>query len=248
MKKPFSTTIIAIVAMSSVAATAAPEEQGSVVRHVNWSEVPLPAGAVLQNKSGASPTILVKHEDTSAFHLPLWKLENPGITKKYYALRGRVRYQDVAGVGYFELWNNFPSEKPDGPKGRYFSRTLAEQGPFGQIAGSADWREVAIPFDASQSKTLPSALELSLHLPGAGEVEVTSLVLVEFDDAITMWAAIGVDAPAALRPPQEFVGKVIVGVLAVMGLALAGTVVWLVMRKSRQLAEERRMKAMDAMP
>jgi len=44
-----------------------------------------------------------------------------------YVVRGRVQYNDVEGVAYLEMWNVMP----DGS--RFFSRTLAEQGPMQKI-------------------------------------------------------------------------------------------------------------------
>lgn len=245
MKMSLLSAVFALAAISSAVA-ATPGETGKVVRTVKWSEVPLPADAVVQNKPGASPTLLIKGDRAKT--LPLWKLDDPGISKKCYALRGKMRYKDVSGIGYLEMWNEFPAEKPDVPKPRYFSRTLAATGPLSSITGSSDWREVYIPFDATQSAELPKALELNLRLEGTGEVEITSLVLMEFEDAAAMWN--GVVTAEALPPrlPQTVIGRYITGAMIVGGLALACVIVWAVTRRSRQLAEERRMKAMDAMP
>jgi hypothetical protein len=235
----------AFMAMSSVNFQAAPEEKGAVLRTISWSEVPLPSGAIRQDKPGNSPTLLVKHDGAKALQLPLWKLEKPGITKKCYALRGKVRYKDVNGNGYFELWNEFPPEKPGTPAPRYFSRSLAQTGPFSRMTGSSDWREVFIPFDASQAAEHPQALELNLSLPGEGEVEITSLVLVQFDNAEAMWGTIvtGAASPSSVDEHGTGTTALIGGVVCLLGIVL-----WAWARKGRHVAEARRMKAMDAMP
>ena len=236
---------VAFVAMSFVTLNAAPEEKGAVLRTISWSAVPLPTGTIRQDKPGDSPTLLVKHDGAKALQLPLWKLEKPGITKQCYALRGKVRYKDVSGVGYFELWNEFPPEKPGGPAPRYFSRSLAETGPFSRITGSSDWRDVFIPFNASGAAEHPQALELNLSLPGAGEVEVTSLVLVQFDNAEAMWGTI-VTGTASPSGVHGYGSRTIAMVAAIV--CLLGLIVWAWARKGRHVAEARRMKAMDAMP
>jgi hypothetical protein len=236
---------VAFVAMSFVTLNAATEEKGAVLRTISWSTVPLPTGAIRQDKPGDSPTLLVKHDEAKMLHLPLWKLEKPGITKKCYALRGKVRYKDVAGVGYLELWNVFPAETPGMPDLRAFSRTLAEEGPFSRLTGNSDWREVFIPFDATEASQPPKALELNLSLPGAGEVEVTSLALVQFDNPEAMWGMIGIGAvsPSGVHGSGS---RTIAMVAAIV--CLFGIIAWVWARKGRHVAEARRMKAMDAMP
>lgn len=243
MKAPMLPALIALVAMSSTLTSAA-EEKGALLRTVKWNEVPLPAGAVLQDKAGNPPTLLVKHDGAKALQLPLWKLEKPGITKKCYALRGKVRYKDVAGIGYLELWNVFPADVAGKPDLRAFSRSLATTGPFARITGTSDWRDVFIPFDATQATQLPKALELNLCLAAAGEVEMTGLELVEFDNPEAMWGTI---VTGAASSPSPFHGASNIALLA-GGVCLMGIVIWFSARKARHIAETRRMKAMDAMP
>jgi hypothetical protein len=251
MKTSMLHTLIALTTLTSSAVAATPEETVPSIRTVKWAEVPLPAGAVLHEGSGESATLLVKHDGSKPLMLPLWKIETPGITKKCYAVRGKVRHKDVTGSGYLELWNVFSAEVAGKPELRAFSRTLAEQGPLSRITGSSDWREVFIPFDATQATQPPKALELNLNLPGSGEVEVSSLELVEFDNAAAMWAAIGSSATTLVTTaasPPGFRWGARNAALAIGALAIIGIGVWFMARKGRHAAEERRMKAMDAMP
>ena len=97
MKTHLSFIAAIVLAFTAGVSTAAEKEQ--IIRTVSWSDVKLPAGAVVQNKPGASPTLLVKHDGAKALKLPLWKLEKPGIAKKCYALRGKLRCKDVADSG-----------------------------------------------------------------------------------------------------------------------------------------------------
>jgi hypothetical protein len=231
---------MAVFATAGIAA----EDSPGLVRLVKWSEVPLPAGATLQNKPGDSPTLLVKHDGSKVLALPLWKLEKPGITKKCYALRGRVRHREVSGAAYFELWNEFPAEKAGEGKPKYFTRTLAESGPMSRLTGTSEWRELFIPFDATQAPQPPDALELNLNLAGSGEVEVTSLALVEFEDTKALWSAMiaGFASSATASPSARYLAPALI----VVGVAVL--LAWLLWRKIRHDTEARRMRAMDSLP
>jgi hypothetical protein len=85
-------------------------------------------------------------------------------------LHGRVKYKDVAGDGYLELWNDF------GDKGTYFSRTLLGSGPMQRLTGTSDWRFFELPFYAEGMK--PRRLTLNVVLPGAGTVTVAQPLVV----------------------------------------------------------------------
>jgi hypothetical protein len=236
--------LLAITMMASVGF--AGDGASHLVRLVNWGDVPLPSGATLQHKPGEPPTLLVNHDGSKALALPLWKLEQPGITKKCYALLGKVRYRHVVGTGHFELWNEFPAKEAGEARPRFFSRTLAESGPMSRIGGTSEWRDLIIPFDASQGTELPDALELNLSMSGSGEIEVTSLSLVEFDDTKALWNSMGIQSatPVSESPLANFLRVS----LAVGAVAVAGLLAWMVSRKLRRDAEARRMRAMDAMP
>jgi hypothetical protein len=108
----------------------------------------------------------------------LVEIANPGITRDQYMVRGRVRYRGVVGDGYLEMWNHFP----DG--GSYFTRTLLDSGPLQKITGSSDWREFGLYFDATGAKAPVEKLVIGLVLPGAGEVSLSDMTLVEIDAAL----------------------------------------------------------------
>lgn len=237
-------TLLAITMAVFATAVIAAEDSSGLVRLVKWSEVPLPVGATLQNKPGDSPTLLVKHDGSKALALTLWKLEKPGITKKCYALRGRVRHREVSGAAYFELWNEFPAGTAGEAKPKYFTRTLAESGPMSSLTGTTEWRELFIPFDATQAPQPPDALELNLNLPGSGEVEVTSLALVEFEDTKALWVAMVADFATSATALSS--ARYLVPALSVV--VAAAILAWLLWRKIRHDTEARRMRAMDSLP
>jgi hypothetical protein len=85
-----------------------------------------------------------------------------------------VRYRDVKGDAYLEMWSVFE-------EGHFFTRTLDVAGPLQKITGSSDWRDFLLFFDATGAKAPPKRLIVNIVLPGAGEVSLTGLSVVELD-------------------------------------------------------------------
>jgi len=96
--------------------------------------------------------------------LHLLTIEHPPVAGPGYVVAGQVRYEGVEGQGYLEMWTVFP----DGQ--RFFSRTLAPQGPLATLHGESSWRRFELPFDLSGALQAPSRLEINLVLPGRGTV------------------------------------------------------------------------------
>jgi hypothetical protein len=96
--------------------------------------------------------------------LHLVTIDHPAIAGPRYGVSGEVRYQGVEGQGYLEMWSVFP----DGQ--RFFSRTLAGQGPLAALHGESNWRRFELPFDLGGASQVPSRLEINLVLPGSGTV------------------------------------------------------------------------------
>ena len=86
-----------------------------------------------------------------------------------YVVRGRVRYENVEGEAYLELWNVMP----DGS--RYFSRTLGDSGPMRKIRGSSDWRAFELPFNLMDARPESVTLEVNVVMPGKGVIEVSGV-------------------------------------------------------------------------
>ncbi len=139
------------------------------LRTIEWPSS-LPDGARLSDDG----SVTVTSTGDERLTLTLVEVEAPGITKERYAVRGRVRYRDVAGRGYVEMWSIFAD-------GRYFTRTQAEQGPMRVLTGSSDWRAIVLPFDSKGAKAPPERLILNVVLPGTGEVTLSPLTLVELE-------------------------------------------------------------------
>ena len=111
---------------------------------------------------------------------PLVAIADPTIRGNGYALTGRIRYRGVAGVGFLEMWSVFP----DGA--RYFSRTLASDGPQARISGDSEWRDFELPFYLKGSER-PVRLELGLVLPGAARVWIGPLDLTAPGATSSAW-------------------------------------------------------------
>lgn len=112
--------------------------------------------------------------------VPLLRIDQPGTELRAYAVRGEVRYEGVEGVGFLEMWSQFPSLREDDPPGRYFSRTLGLSGPMGRLSGTCGWRDFELPFDPTGASGSPTRLELNLHLPGRGVVILGPVTLVRY--------------------------------------------------------------------
>ena len=102
------------------------------------------AGTVLPPESGSSGHPLrIENSGPKSSSATVLTIDQPQLTGPRYMLRGQVRYDDVEGIGYLEMWSLFPGG------GQYFSRTLAEQGPMMKLSGTSGWRAFVLPFDAT---------------------------------------------------------------------------------------------------
>jgi hypothetical protein len=162
---------IAVAASTALAllAGAGPALAQEPVQTVDWASTAPLSGEVVDGNVRVAA-------EAGGGQFPLARLDVPDLGTVGYAIRGRVRYDDVAGAGYLEMWSSFA----DG--GRYFSRTLGTEGPMAALTGSSDWRDFELPFELDGSAG-PQQLELNVVLPGAGSVEVSPLELVRLDGA-----------------------------------------------------------------
>ncbi|MGZ4960948.1 MAG: hypothetical protein ACXWIU_15150 [Limisphaerales bacterium] len=111
----------------------------------------------------------------------LLTITNPPITKKLYAITGQIKYENVSGDGYLEMWNYFPPEKAGMAERKFFSRTLAQYGEMKKIHGTSDWRDFILPFNSEGATGAPTRLEVNIVLPGKGNVYVGPLKLVVYE-------------------------------------------------------------------
>ncbi|MHC4574632.1 MAG: hypothetical protein ACYS76_10960 [Planctomycetota bacterium] len=151
-----------------------------VLREISWEELrtqgKLRVGQVVEtNRAAGLEYLKVENSQGEARTFAVLSMREPGITASSYAVTGKVRYEDVEGAGYLEMWNHFP----DGSK--YFSRTLADSGQLQSLQGSSDWRSFALPFHMGEGTDMrPVELELNVVLPGRGTVYLGPLELVQY--------------------------------------------------------------------
>lgn len=119
-----------------------------------------------------SVALKVENPGPGPLQVTLFILEEPKITTDFYKIVGDVRYENVAGDGYLEMWNHFGEQA-------FFSRTMGEFGPMGKLRGTSDWRPFILPFNATGTKAKPGKLVVNLHLPGKGVVYLRSFKLVQ---------------------------------------------------------------------
>src|SRR5256884_3327564 len=151
-----SAGIVLLVATSAVAAQDLT---------IDWSRTVVTAGVVRTGEGpGATPALELRTTATGPTSFHLVTIDHPQIAGRRYVASGEVRYQDVGGGGYVEMW----TVSPDGR--RFFSRTLAAQGPRAALHGESSWRRFELPFDMSGASQAPSRLEINLMLPGRGAV------------------------------------------------------------------------------
>jgi hypothetical protein len=163
--------LAAAALLAAVPGVAAAQEP---VTTVDWTATPPLSGSVVDGNVRVAA-------DVAGGDFPLVTLDvaDLDLGTVGYAVRGNVRYSDVvvsdpARPGYLQMWSTFA----DG--GRYFSRTLASEGPMAALQGTADWRPFELPFFL-QGHVGPTRLEIAVVLPGSGTVDVGPLELVRLD-------------------------------------------------------------------
>jgi hypothetical protein len=195
MKRILVIAVLLFVARKEVAAAEKP------LREISWvalrDQGTLAEGLVVQ----ADGSVSIASRGGQGLSVTLVEIANPGISKDQYVVRGRVRYVGVIGDGYLEMWNLF------GDGSRYFTRTIGDAGPFQKIAGSSEWRDFGLYFDATGADAPPEKLIIGLVLPGAGEVSISNMTLVELD------------AGMALKDTGRW-GGIVGGILGVVGAIL----------------------------
>lgn len=100
-------------------------------------------------------------------------------TTPIYVVRGKVRYENVEGIAYLEMWNILPDGR------RFFSRTLGEYGTMQSIRGTSGWRDFELPADLT-GVPLPESmtLEINIVMPGKGSIKVSAMTISDISTGI----------------------------------------------------------------
>ena len=166
---------ILVLLLVTCASTVCAEEQ---IATVSFEEAQ--AAGKLQNGTVSKDDVLLFRAGEKGIAATVIELPKPAITTPIYALRGFIRYSDVAGNGYLQMDNHF------GERGTFFTKSLAPSGPLGAISGSSDWRPFVLPFFANTGDPsapalpAPEKLTLSLYLPASGTVELRNVSLFQY--------------------------------------------------------------------
>ena len=164
---------------------ATPARAQEKIAEYDWSKL-----AEAKELAGGTPVkmdgrtaLKIENTNSAPLRVSLLTIENPEITSQRYALVGEVKYESVKGDGYVETWNHFPAKEGE-PKsgGKYFSRTLGEEGPMAKLTGTSTWREFILPFNVSGATAAPSKIEFNLFLPAQGTVYISPIRLIQYPD------------------------------------------------------------------
>jgi len=149
------------------------------LREFQWDSVGVApvADAALLAADSETPfaRLEIRNARPAAKTVTVLVIDDPSLTARRYALRGRVRCAQVDGKAYLEMWSTFPDQK------RAYSRTLDARGLARPLTGTAGWREFSVPFYLRDGGAVPVALELNVVLPGPGTVWLGPVQLVQYD-------------------------------------------------------------------
>lgn len=150
---------------------------------LNWDQLKqsgkLEGGEIVADEAGNGKVLKFEGSEPAATGIPqtiaLTQFEVPMISTQAYVLSGLVKYSNVEGDAFFDMWSYFP----DGS--HYFSRTLASTGPLQSLTGTSDWRPVQLPFSFQNSSVQPSRVTLSLVMPDKGTIWLNNFEFREIE-------------------------------------------------------------------
>lgn len=148
------------------------------MREISWkdqqgSQELLAGEVVTPDAQSFDEALRVQNTESTPKTVQVLVLDNPGVSSIRYAIAGQIRYEDIEGISYLEMWNHFSNGDA------YFSRTLADYGPMENIRGSSDWREFSLPFLSSREAGPPTKIVLNVVFAGRGTVELSPIRVVQ---------------------------------------------------------------------
>ncbi len=149
---------------------------------ITLSAVATHADQVVQEFAWEGDVLRVVNESDQPLTEAILVIDAPRITRDQFALIGRVKYENVEGDGYLEMWTHF------GERGAFFSRTLADFGPMKKLSGTSDWRAFRLPFTSNPDRPPPERLVVNVVFPGPGAVYLSPLTLTQ-DNGMSWWDA-----------------------------------------------------------
>ncbi len=165
--------LIASSLLVAVLASTAPAAE--TLREISWTGLrdagQLTAGEIVPGEPEMPEVLKIENTTNEPKSITLLEIENPGITASQYALTAKVRYDNVQGTSYLEMWNCFPSGR------QHFTRTLGDSGPMMKVSGTSPWREVVLPFYITSGTERPNKLIVNMVFAGKGTVYLSPLRL-----------------------------------------------------------------------
>ena len=148
----------------------------------SWSSLKetkeLKVGQIVPGGPGVPPEQLkIDNPTDEPKTVTLLDLQHPGVTKFHYALEGSVRYEDVKGPSYLEMWSWFSNGD------MCFSRTLGDSGPMQLLQGSSDWRPFSLPFFSDAKYGPPTRVVVNVVFVGRGTVYLTPVKLLQYENS-----------------------------------------------------------------
>jgi hypothetical protein len=192
-----------------------------LLQAISWKtlrdEGNLRLGEVIATDGGVAGVLSLENTARGPISWQVFTIDKPGITSSRYAITGQVRYQDVEGSGYLEMWSCFAGDQ------RCFSRTLETSGPMQALKGSSGWRRFVVPFYNKEGTPPPEKLILTVVLPGRGKVWLSPLDLVQFEPG---------EDPLAVKGQwwKDRTGGLIGGVAGSIIGCMGGLIGWLTSR------------------
>lgn len=174
---------IACLFTCGVSIAVAVDLQPNAIEKVDWAQLKerglLRSGEVIPGDAEHPSRLKIINTQPGTRSIPLCELVSPSITTSSYAVRGKIRYDGVVGVGFLEMWNHFAG------RGEYFTRTMDTSGPMGMITGTSSERDFLLPFHTLGQTPPPEKLVINLVLNGPGTVEISPLELIPIADFTT---------------------------------------------------------------
>ena len=210
-----------LLLLSAIIFTAAARADEQLISTFSWKELAdsgkLTAGAL----TGAADNALkVENHGVGVMSATVLTINQPKITTDFYVITGEVRYDNVDGDGFLEMWSHF------GETAAYFSRTLGVSGPMAKLTGTSDWRAFTLPFNAKGASSPPSKLVINVYRPGKGSVVLRNLKLIQ----ITSSGA----APHTASGWSDRMTAVVGGIGGVLIGCLGAVIEWLTVRGKAQ--------------
>jgi hypothetical protein len=145
-------------------------------RVLTWAELQkdgkLLGGQIQPAGENGWQSLKIANTGSDPLRYPIVTFDSLSPTSNDIAIEGQIKYQNIAGQAYLEMWTILPDGR------RFFTRTLAEGGPLQKITGTSAWRIFSLPFSLSGESPKHVALEVNAFLPGPGTIELGPLRIV----------------------------------------------------------------------